>query len=319
MFACLHAPDFPVQAVVRLDAALRQQPVAILDGSPPLQKVVALNHRARKQGMSLGMTKPQAELFAAKLCRRNRTQEAAASQALLDCALAFSPRVEDVGENNDRVILDIDGLERLHGDAESIGQALQQLGNTLGFELNVGIAANPDAAILAAHGFSGITVVPPGLERERFGPLPIGILDLSLELQETFRTWGIHTLQALADLPEIGLIERIGQEGKRLQALARGASQRPLIPKEPGLKFEESLELEFPIELLEPLTFVLARLLQPLCARLAARSLAAGTISLTLDLEPERLPVQPHRDGPRTPGGVALSNELQPNEPNRER
>jgi hypothetical protein len=84
----------------------------------------------------------------------------------------------------------------------------------LGFDLNVGIAANPDAATLAAHGFFGVTVVPPGCEQKCFGPLPIGILDLVPELQETFCTWGIYTLQALADLPEIGLIERVGQEGK---------------------------------------------------------------------------------------------------------
>ena len=301
MFACLHAPDFPVQAAVRLDATLRQQPVAILDGSPPLQKIAALNSQAREQGMHLGMTKSQAELFGIKLCQRNRIQEAAASQALLDCAFAFSPRIENAGENIGCVILDIDGLERLHGDTESIAQALQQLGNTLGFELNVGIASNPDAAALAAQGFSGITVVPPSLERERLGPLPMAILDLSSELQETFRSWGIHTLQTLADLPEVGLIERLGQEGKRLQTLARGASQRPLIPKEPELKFEESLELEFSIDLLEPLTFVLARLLQPLCARLAARGLAAGTISLILELEPEFAPRVsekfPHRRG----------------------
>ena len=301
MFACLHAPDFPVQAAVRLDATLRQQPVAILDGSPPLQKVIALSPQARKQGMYLDMTKSQAELFGAKLCQRNRAQEAAATQALLDCAFAFSPRVENAAENKDRVILDIDGLERLHGDAENIGQALQQLGISLGFDLNVGIAANPDAATLAAYGFSGVTVVSPGCEQKRFGPLPISILDLSSELQETFCSWGIHTLQALADLPEIGLIERVGQEGKRLQTLARGASQRPLIPKEPELKFEESLELEFPIKLWEPLTFVLARLLHPLCARLAARGLAASTISLTLELKPELAPRVsekfPHRRG----------------------
>ena len=285
MFACLYAPDFLVQAVVRLDATLRQQPVAILDGSPPLQKIAALNSQAREQGMHPGMTKSQAELFGIKLCQRNRAQEAAASQALQDCAFAFSPRVENAGAIHGRVLLDIDGLERLHGDAERIGQALQQLGNTLGFELNVGIAANPDAAALAAQGYSGVTVIPPNRERKRFGSLPIGILDLPPELQETLHSWGIHTLQTLADLPEIGLIERLGQEGKRLQTLAIGASQRPLIVKEPELKFEESLELEFSIGLLEPLTFVLARLLQPLCARLAARGLAAGTISLTLELD----------------------------------
>jgi len=285
MFACLYVPDFPVQAVVRLDASIRQQPVALLDGPPPLQKVAALNSRAREQGIYLGMTKPQAELFGVKLCQRDRTQEAAASQALLDCAFAFSPRVEDEDKNIGGVILDIDGLERLHGNPQSIGQALQQLSNTLGFELNVGIAGNPDAATLTAHGFSGITVVPPGSEQKRFGLLPIDILDLSPDLQETFRTWGIQTLQALADLPEIGLIERIGQEGKRLQTLARGASQRSLILSQPESKFEESLELEFPIELLEPLTFVLTRLLQPLCARLAARGMAARTVSLILELE----------------------------------
>lgn len=295
MFACLYAPDFPVQAVVRLDAALRQQPVAILEGSPPLQRVVALNQRAREQGMYPDMTRSQAELFGTKLCQRNLTQEAAASQALLDCAFAFSPRVENMGQNTGRVIMNIDGLERLHGKPESIGHALQQLGNTLGFELNVGIAANPDAAGLAAQGFSGVTVVPPGCEQQRLGALPIGILDLPAELQETFRSWGIHTLQALAALPETGLIERIGQEGKRLQTLARGANQRPLIAREPELKFEESLELEFPIELLEPMTFVLARLLQPLCARLAARGLAASTIALILELEPEKPPIQRDR------------------------
>src|SRR5262245_64140177 len=123
MFACLYFPDFPVQAVVRLvrlDTSLRQQPVALLDGSPPLQKVAALNSRAREQGIYLGMTKPQAELFGVKLCQRDRTQEAAASQALLDCAFAFSPRVEDGDKNNGCVILDIDGLERLHGNPQSI-------------------------------------------------------------------------------------------------------------------------------------------------------------------------------------------------------
>ncbi|MCI0620533.1 MAG: DNA polymerase Y family protein [Acidobacteria bacterium] len=297
MFACLHAPDFSVQAAVRLEDELRQQPVAIVDGSPPLQKVVALNLQAREKGMRLGMTNAEAELFGAKLCRRNRTQEAEARQALLDCAFAFSPRVEDAAENDGSVILDIDGLERLHGDAQSIGQALQQLGSELGFELNAGIATNPEAAALAARGFSGITIIPAGFELECLGPLPISILGLSLELQETFCSWGIHTLQALAALPEVGLIARLGQEGKRLQTLARGASQRPLIPMEPELKFEESLELEFPIELLEPLTFTLARLLQPLCARLAARGLAAGAIALTLELEPQRSAVQLDRSG----------------------
>lgn len=284
-FACLYAPDFSVQAAARVEEELRQQPVAILDGTPPWVKVFALNSKARQISLCLGMTKAQARLFDVKLRSRIPSQEAAAHQALLDCAYAFSPRVENTCL--DTVILDIAGLERLYKTSQNIGQSLKRLATEFGLELNVGIAANPEAAALAARGFPGVTVIPVGSELKHFGPLQVSILHFSPELQETFYSWGIHTLQALAALPEIGLIERLGQEGKRLQVLARGLNQRPLVPMEPEFKFEESLELEACIELLEPLTFLLARLLQPLCARLAARSLAASAVTLTLELEPE--------------------------------
>ncbi len=284
-FACLYTPDFSVQAAARVEEELRQQPVAILDGTPPWVKVFALNSKALQAGLYLGMTKAQAGLFDVKLRSRIPSQEAAAHQALLDCAYAFSPRVENTCL--DTVILDIAGLERLYKTSQNIGQSLERLATEFGLELNVGIAANPEAAALAARGFPGVTVIPAGSELKHFGPLQVGILLFSPELQETFYSWGIHTLQALAALPEIGLIERLGQEGTQLQVLARGLNQRPLVPMEPESKFEESLELETCIELLEPLTFLLARLLHPLCARLAARSLAASAVTLTLELEPE--------------------------------
>jgi protein ImuB len=50
------------------------------------------------------------------------------------------------------------------------------------------------------------------------------------------------------------------------------------------MKFEEALELEDPVELLEPLAFVMNRLLEQICARLAARALAANQLQLTLEL-----------------------------------
>jgi hypothetical protein len=36
MFACIFIPDFPVQAVIRVEPALRTHPVAVLTGWPPL-------------------------------------------------------------------------------------------------------------------------------------------------------------------------------------------------------------------------------------------------------------------------------------------
>ncbi len=66
---------------------------------------------------------------------------------------------------------------------------------------------------------------------------------------------------------------------------AWGRSTRNLVPSDPPLVFEEVMELEYPIVLLEPLAFVLNRMLEHLCARLQARALAAQELHLELTLE----------------------------------
>src|SRR5205823_12275456 len=83
----------------------------------------------------------------------------------------------------------------------------------------------------------------------------------------------------------IALTQRLGQAGLHLQRLARGTISRQLVPIEPALKFEEAMELEDAVHLLEPLSFILARPLQQLCARLAARSLAASELYLSLGFD----------------------------------
>jgi protein ImuB len=49
--------------------------------------------------------------------------------------------------------------------------------------------------------------------------------------------------------------------------------------------FEEAVELEYPIVLLEPLAFLLNRMLDQICARLASRALNTQELRLTLELE----------------------------------
>ena len=57
-------------------------------------------------------------------------------------------------------------------------------------------------------------------------------------LLEHLDRWGIRNLHSLAKLPELSLTERLGQEGLRLQQLARGSASRTLVPVEapPGSK-----------------------------------------------------------------------------------
>src|SRR6266481_4315719 len=164
-FACLYVPDFPLQAVVRRgDAAgLREKPVAVLEGTPPIVTVIAANEKARMAGIAAGMTKLQAEASPeVVLLRRSLAQEESAHAALLDCGQTFSPRVESTAPGT--VIVDLHGLDQLFGPVQSIACELSRHAAGMGLETNVAVASNPDAAMHAAFGFPGITVIPHGKE-----------------------------------------------------------------------------------------------------------------------------------------------------------
>jgi protein ImuB len=319
MFACIHIPDFPVEAVVRAEPLLRERAVAILEGKPPLTRVVALNEKARRLGMEPGMTKLQAAVFVqdnvlqsgttnrhmAVLRQRSPEQENGAHAALLDVAHAFTPRVEDAAP--DTLLLDLSGLERLYGAPSRMGNDLRSRVHNVGLEANIAVAANPDAAMHAARGFEGITILPPGSEMRRLGVLPVQILldglgisspaiagrasqqeskKLREQMLDTLERWGVRDFRTLALLPEHALTSRLGQPGTQLRRLARGEGLRTLSLCEPAAHFEEALELESSVETIESLAFVLNRLLEQLCARLETRALAAQELHLRLQLEP---------------------------------
>ncbi|HTZ89669.1 MAG TPA: DNA polymerase Y family protein [Alloacidobacterium sp.] len=327
MFACIYVPDFPVEAIVRSEPLLREHAVAVLEGKPPLARVIALNEKARGLGIGTGMTKLQAAVFCEErsnndvsqgrgtrklnspgsgvLRQRSPEQEKAAHAALLDVAHAFSPRVEDSAP--DVLLMDLSGLERLYGGPAKMGRDLKSRVTAVGIEANIALAANPDAAMHAARGFQGITVIPAGSEVQRLGVLPVQILLDALAISspklanqessarereklreqrlDTLEGWGVRDFRTLALLPEHALTSRLGQIGAQLRRLARGEGMRTLALCAPQSQFEEAMELECPVETIEPLAFVLNRLLQQLCARLEARALAAQELRLRLQLE----------------------------------
>jgi protein ImuB len=291
MFASIFIPDFPAQAVLRLEPELHAHPVVVLTGRPPLEKVVALNERARQAGVEIGASKSQLEAWENLVLRaRSESLEISAHAALLDCAQSFSPEVEDTSPGT--VLLNLAGLEPLLGPLPKIVHDLAQRVSQMGLEANLAVAVNPDAALLAARGFTGVNLIPQGREAEQLGDLPVDVLlesfssdaEETARWMETFDRWGIRKLRALAALPEVPVSERLGQQGLRLQKLARGAAWRDLRVLEPRPIFAESVELDYPIVLLEPLAFLLNRMLEQVCARLRERALAVQELHLNLEL-----------------------------------
>jgi protein ImuB len=86
-------------------------------------------------------------------------------------------------------------------------------------------------------------------------------------------------------LPEIELVVRLGQEGKRLRLLARGEHPHLMVPEEPVFTLEEFIAFDAPIELLDSLLFVLGPMLDQLLARARNRSYALASVTVKLGLD----------------------------------
>ena len=291
-FAAIHVANFMVQAVLRAEDELRgkgelrdgvrEKAVALVEGTAPLIHVVAANEAAWRAGIQFGMAQTQAQLCGVEIRRRSRAQEKAAHAALLDLGWSMSPRVED--HALDTILADLAGLNSLFGGEENIAREFARRAAELRLRVHVAVSANLEVAVHAARGFAGITVIPEGEEAKYLSGLPVQTLAPSVEALETLERWGIRTCAALGALPVLELSERLGQEGVRLQQLARGAHTRSLVLAEPAEILEEEMELDDAVEDLEPLSFVLGRLLDQLCARLAARALSAAAIRVRFDL-----------------------------------
>jgi protein ImuB len=219
------------------------------------------------------------------------------ASSIVQVARDFSPRVETHGDRT--VTLDISGLGSLIGEPRSIGEELRRTAADAGLRVHIAVAATSTAAILLAHARAGLTVVARGEEAAAVATLPLRTLT-TLDFGpwtlgsgptqgpkpdvEQLARWGLRTLGDLASLPTAELSARLGQPGLRLQRWARGEEMRPLVPAGVAEQFDASLDLEWPIDGLEPLSFVLARLLEPLCERLERGDRGAVVLRVTLTL-----------------------------------
>ena len=300
LYLCLHLRDFAAQALAGSLAASPAQPrppaVAVLSGDPPLERVFALNQQARQLGLAPGMSRLQAESFPLLVLRRDRRLEDISFARLTRCAQRFSPRMETIASPGEEscgatLVLDVSGSERLLGSAPQIAASLHRAASALEcaarYEASVAASHNACVALLAARGIPGVTAIAAGCEAETLAPLPLGVLEPDAVQAQTLAAWGIHTLGQLAALPTQALAARLGQSGLRLQAQARGEYNHLLLPaQEPAdAVLYEAMELEHPVELLEPLLFLLSHMLEQVLQRAAQRALAIAAVETCLMLD----------------------------------
>ncbi len=288
MYAVLHPPNFAVQAAAHGRPELRKLPLALLDGESPAETVFAANKAALSLGVEVGMTRLQAESYpGVATIPRILEHESSAHTTFHTIACTFSPRIEYVDTHPGTFALDIQGMNTLYGDAAQLASKLRQRIMAAGFLANVAVAQNFHAAVCLAYGRTGVSVVPPGDEASALGHLPLHVLNLAPAHEEIFQSWGIRTCAELAALSETDLIARIGQAGKRLHSLARGEWPHLMFPIEPSFEagLMERMELDFPVEILESLLFLLARMIDALLERVKSKTRAIALLRVILKLD----------------------------------
>src|SRR5260221_6349086 len=188
-------------------------------------------------------------------------------------ARACSPRVEPYGD--EAVVFDAGGLQRALGAPPVITVEVSRLAADRGVVVRIALAGTMTAAWLLSHAHRGPTIVPPGEEAAALSALSLETLrtlpesglkhlaiptsrSLAPDLLALLARWGLHTLGDLARLPRAEIRTRLGDLGGQLHQAACGEDVAPLVPADEPKRYAERLELEWPVEGLEPLSFVLA-------------------------------------------------------------
>ena len=289
MFAVISVPDFSLQSVLRHEPELRKYPVALVADESAKSPVTQTTAAARQYGVSPGLTSTQAKARCEKMAFRLRSaeQEHSAQEILLECAYAFAAYIESTGPG--LCTVDLRGLPLLNSDnlRETLeawaGQLLQRL-EEFHLTAGIGLAATPAVALHASTGATPVRYV--GNVEEFWRELPLTELIVAPELLQILRKWGISTVAAFRALGKKQIAERLGMDGLNLFENTESNKIRPLHLTAPKQIYEEHFEFENPVEMLEPLLFIVRRFLDQLVRRVSLAHFAVQELTLSLKLDP---------------------------------
>jgi protein ImuB len=230
---------------------------------------------------------------------------------MLDVALSLAPRAELAERasglflSEGAVYVDAGGIEALHTSENAFASVLHARAERAGIRGVVALASSRGIARLTARhlahfpasssgsssassseeGPSETTrILSPKEEQAFLSPLPIDLLDPDDRTAQALTRFGIHCIRDLLRLSRRDLAARLGPGLLTLVARARGEEREPPLSEPRTTSLEEGIDLETPIESLEPLAFVFRGLVSRLAERLRLRSLGCVELRLALQL-----------------------------------
>ncbi|KGM11285.1 DNA polymerase IV [Cellulomonas bogoriensis] len=288
---------------------LRGRPVVV--GGDGRSVVLAATYEARAFGVHSAMPMARARRLCPRAVVLPPDQQAyrEASTAVMALLAEITPQVEQVSV--DEAFLDVGAARRSLGAPVVVAQMIRrQVREALGLPCSVGVASTKFVAKLASGMAKpdGLLVVPEAATVPFLHDLPVEDLwGVGERTRAALARWGIRTVAELART-DVAVVRRaVGNAtGDHLHALAWGVDPRPVVPG----RVEKSVGAEVTLERdsADPaeLDRLLVRLSDRCAARLRARGVVAGTVSVKVRTAGFRTTTRSRRLGAPTDLGAEI-------------
>ena len=197
--------------------------------------VSTCSYEARKFGVHSAMPMvearrlcPHAEFLPGRMWRYEEV-----SREIMRIFHEEAPLVEQL--SIDEAFLDVSGMERLHKDVRNVGWRIKErIKNEIGLTCSVGLAPNKFLAKMASdlQKPDGFTVITHEKARSFIAPLPVTkIFGIGGAAKQMLAQFGIATIGQLANADR-GILQKVfGKNADKVQHLAMGLDDRPVIPE----------------------------------------------------------------------------------------
>ena len=197
--------------------------------------VSTCSYEARKFGVHSAMPMvearrlcPHAEFLPGRMWRYEEV-----SREIMRIFHEEAPLVEQL--SIDEAFLDVSGMERLCKDVRNVGWRIKErIKNEIGLTCSVGLAPNKFLAKMASdlQKPDGFTVITHEKARSFIAPLPVTkIFGIGGAAKQMLAQFGIATIGQLANADRSILQKVFGKNADKVQNLAMGLDDRPVIPE----------------------------------------------------------------------------------------
>ncbi|WP_323035423.1 DNA polymerase Y family protein [Pararhodobacter sp.] len=286
------------------DLALRRSgedtgPFALIARQGRGDVLACLNAAAQAQGLRRGQVLSEARALLPTLLTRPHEPEIQrrALAALRRWALRYAPWAAVDGD--DGLILDISGAAHLIGGEQTLAEDLRARLATMGLDARIAIAPTRGAAWALAR-FGDAPIILTDDAQAAIATLPIAALRLPPETCASLARLGLRQVRDLARAQRGSLARRFGDDLMLRFDQAMGALAEPVAAPPDDPVYAIRLTLPEPIGLTSDVMAGLKRLLDRLCATLAAKDRGARRLRFELQ----------RADGTRTEARITLARPM---------